>query len=170
MRLVRCSHFASLILLPTLGFVFLYLLGRPLTKLPLIEADPDYAPPRWVLLVFAIGALFATSLSLSIGFFLTRFTAAPSDVEFLQSYQKVRPLEIQNAHEPLKAADLVISDYDGYSNFYVYVNGYHLFSSEVNCLMIYQCKPGLTGKSGLVSLDSLNIMEGSLSISINYIP
>jgi hypothetical protein len=155
-------YFASLILLPTVGFVFLYLLGRPLTKLPLIEADPDYSPPRWVLPVFAVGALFAASLSLSIGFFLTQFAATPFDTEFLQSYQKIRTLALSDTHEPLKSADLVISDYDGYSNFYIYVNGYHLFSSEVNCMMVYQCNSGLGGSSDLALIDSLNIRDPSL--------
>jgi hypothetical protein len=154
--------FAALILLPTLGFVFLYLLGRPLTKLPFIETDSDYSPPRWVLPVFAIGALFATSFSLSIGFFLTRFTTGPSDVEFLRSYHKTRNIDLQSTRETIKGAHVLITAYDGASNFYIYVNGYHVFSSEVNCLMKYQCKPIIQDNTDAAFVNASRIVDYSL--------
>jgi hypothetical protein len=132
-------QFASILLTPTLGFVFLFLLNRPLKKLPFIDTGDDYQPPRWVLPVFAISSLFLASLSVSISAFLLFMNSHSSDETFLKSHQLERTLEIPADHGPLRLASLIVENYDGYSNFDVFVNGYMAVSSETSCAMLYQC-------------------------------
>jgi hypothetical protein len=69
-------HFASLMLAPTLGFVFLFLLGLPLKKIPGIDLG-DYSPPKWLVPIFALSSLFVISCSTSISFFLNFLSESP---------------------------------------------------------------------------------------------
>lgn len=132
-------QFASVILTPTLGFVFVYLLNRPLRRLPFIDTGDDYQPPRWVVPVFAISSLFAASLSISISAFMLLMYSHSSDNTFLESHQFERSLEIPEKYGPLRLATVVLKQYDGYSNFDLFVNGYMAFSTETSCAMQYQC-------------------------------
>jgi hypothetical protein len=54
------------------------------------------------------------------------------------SYQILRRLTIQPGE--LLSATVAIQHYDGTSDFGIYVNGYRLFGSSSNCVMVYQCK------------------------------
>ena len=44
--------FAQTVLTPALGFLFLYLMRLPLTKLSFVPESAKYKPPRWVLPLF----------------------------------------------------------------------------------------------------------------------
>ncbi len=131
--------FAGILVTPLLGFVFLYFMGLPLAKLPLIGNDIKYAPPRWVLPFFAIGSLFIATLASSIGFTLSWYTAEPNASGFVGSFQKV--IELPVPPGALTQARLTISDFDQLSNFRVFVNNYRVFGSSADCLMRYQCRP-----------------------------
>jgi hypothetical protein len=126
---------------PVLGFLFLFMLGLPLKKIPFIDAIEDYSPPVWVLPLFALGSLFICSLFLSIALFLNSFRSYPDQEKFLSSFIKTRKFEIPADAGALKEAVLTLNDYDGLSNFRVIINGYRMFGSSSDCLLSYQCKP-----------------------------
>jgi len=122
-----------------MGFLFLFLLGQSLTKLPFIDAGEVYKPPKWVLPLFATSSLFGTSLALSFIFFLLVTPLRSSDTIFLNQYQVQRSLVPPPSHGPLRAAEIILEEYDGDSNLDIFVNGYIVFSSERDCMMNYQC-------------------------------
>jgi hypothetical protein len=126
---------------PTLGFLFLFLLGLPLKKIPFVDVIEDYTPPTWVLPLFALGSLFALCLFGSITFFANYFTEYPDDRHFLAQFIKKRTLNVPADVGKLEAASITLNDYDGSSNFRFYVNGYRMLGSSSDCLLSYQCKP-----------------------------
>jgi hypothetical protein len=130
---------ASVILAPTLGFVFLFLLNRPLKKLPFIDTGDDYQPPRWVLPAFAISALFTATMAISVSTFLLLMHSHSADQTLSASYQLERLIKIPENPGPLRLATLTLKQYDGYSNLDLFINGYMAFSTETSCAMRYQC-------------------------------
>jgi hypothetical protein len=138
----QLQAFAAVLFTPTIGFVFLYLIGLPLKSLPIVDSAAEYRPPSWVLPIFALGSLFAISLISSVSIFLSLMTSRPAVDQFLRTFHKQLDASISVVGETLKTVTLTLEHYDGDSNFYIYVNGYRVFSSEVNCLMKYQCKEG----------------------------
>jgi hypothetical protein len=135
-------RFAQTLLVPTLGFMFLYFLRLPLRKLPIISDATDYAPPPWLLPMFALGSLFLFCLSLSIGLFLvTERARAPID-DFVASYHRIRDVEwLSNADDPLTAVDISVDQFQIVSDVRIFVNGYRIFGSSSNCMAWFQCKP-----------------------------
>jgi hypothetical protein len=163
--------FSAVIFTPAIGFVFLFLLGRPLKKLPIIDATADYTPPSWVLPVFALGALFSISLAMSIALSLSFLSSKPSLDRFLESFRKEFVIEFPPTLHRFDHATMTLEQYDGDSNFYIYVNNYRILSSEVNCMMKYQCKPYNEQLQTLFqSINSINFMDNSLhNIHKNYV-
>jgi hypothetical protein len=135
------QQFATGLVTPALGFLFLYLLALPLRKLPFLSVDIKYRPPSWVLPLFAIGSMFALSLALSLAGFLNYFRAHPSVEAFKQSFLKERHVAIPVHSGRLREAAMTLSAYDGFSNFRIIVNGYRMLGSSSDCRFTYQCKP-----------------------------
>ena len=165
-------QFASVILTPTLGFVFVYLLNRPLKRLPLIDAGDDYQPPRWVLPVFAISSLFAATLSISLSAFMLLTVSRSSDSTFLRSYHLERSLEVPEDYGPIRIATVTLKQYDGYSNLDLFVNGYMAFSTETSCAMLYQCNDEASAVSVEENYKQVTMRYGSMhSLSVtNTLP
>ncbi|AYG60574.1 hypothetical protein CCGE525_18470 [Rhizobium jaguaris] len=149
-------------LTPTLGFAFLYLLGRPLKKLPVIDVESDYRPPRWVLPIFALGSIFFLSLAFSCSLFLDLLKMSPSDTDFLQMYEREIAVTKEPITEPLSKASIKLDSYDGFSTFEFFFNGYRIFSSEVNCLMQYQCHKPSQFLDTEFNVATNNILDSSL--------
>jgi hypothetical protein len=132
--------FAAVLFTPTIGFVFIFLLGRTLQKLPLLDVADHYKPPRWVLPIFALGGLLSITIAMSAAISLSMLHSSPSYAQFLSSYQKEFSFNPISPTDQITKAIFTLEDYDGDSDFYIFVNNYRLFSSEVNCLMNYQCR------------------------------
>lgn len=132
-------HFASLLFAPTLGFAFLFLLGLPLKKLPLIETG-DYVPPKWLLPIFSLGSLSLLAASTAIGTFLATSREVPSSSVFVQSYHRVLEVQVPRTMGPLRDVRFIVNNYNLYSNFRLYTNGYRVFGSTSNCRLSYQCR------------------------------
>ena len=118
--------FCAAMLTPTLGFVFLYLLGKPLKKLPILEIDSDYQPPRWVLPIFALGSACLISGAFSGSVFLNVLKSRPSNEIFLHQYQKDVDFTKATISQSISSASLELDRYDGASTFQFFVNGYRL--------------------------------------------
>jgi hypothetical protein len=152
---------AQAIIAPMLGFMFLFLLSLPLKKLPIIDVS-DYRPPSWVLPLFAIGSFYMVAFCLSAAFILVNFSVSPSINRFKQSYDLVRRFAPSPAQ--VQAASITIQEYDGLSNFRIYVNGYRVFGSSSNCVMEYQCKKAgdVTADRSFRELQSLKAIDASI--------
>src|SRR3954454_19544012 len=116
--------FCTAMLTPMLGFLFLYLLGRPLKKIPIIDVDSDYKPPRWVLPAFALGSTFMVSVAFSCSIFLITLKSRPSAEVFLQQYERSFDLTNSKLSQPMSSATLQLEDYVGASTLHFFVNGY----------------------------------------------
>lgn len=132
-------YFAGLMLAPTLGFMFLFLLGLPLKKIFGIELG-DYSPPKWLLPIFSLGSLFVISCSASTGLFLNILNASPSIEKFSASYHKERVLNVPTRLGKIKDIQLRLDEHNGVSNFRVFVNGYRVLGSTSNCRLDFQCR------------------------------
>ena len=156
-----------------MGFCFLYLLGRPLQKIPLIEADSEVPTPKWVLPMFAVGSLLLLSFSFSAALFLDLLRSNPNVEHFIRQYHKEIQLYSTKPGDKVNDISFSLDKFDGYSKFYAYINGYRLFSSEVNCLLDYQCLPYSEETSRQVdSIKSLDLKSVSLHFIKNpfYLP
>ena len=132
-------QFAGVLLTTTAAFVFLYLASIQVEKLPFIESFASYKPPSWLLPWFASVSLFLLAASASAGLFLRYLHASPSERFFLQQYYEKRsPFEISGEYGLLKDAHITITA--GAGNFGVYVNGWRVFASEVNCGLEFLCR------------------------------
>jgi hypothetical protein len=155
--------FCGAMLTPTLGFAFLYLLGRPLRKLPMLDMDSDYQPPRWVLPIFALGSVFVISVAFVSSIFLSVLKSTPSEETFIEQYERIVDLTPKSISQPISSASIELDGYDGASTFQFFVNGYRLFSSEVNCMMKYQCRPpSELSKNELKAVNSVELQDRSL--------
>ena len=155
--------FSAAIVTATLGFAFLYLLGRPLKKLPILDVDPDYEPPRWVLPIFALGSAFLISVAFSSSIFLNVLQSTTSVSDFSQQYAVDVKFTKKPISKQITTAYIELDRYDGASTFQMFVNGYRLFSSEVNCMMRYQCRaPSETTKRDLESVNKIALDDRSL--------
>jgi hypothetical protein len=132
-------HFANLLFLPTIGFVFLFLQGIPLKKIPLIETG-DYVPPRWTLSLFAIGCVFLLILSTTIGVALRLFTKGADEQTLINQYHREDRLDLPNNLGTITDAKLILEEYDQRSNFRIFVNGYRVFGSFSDCRLESQCR------------------------------
>jgi hypothetical protein len=130
-------------------------------KLPIIDVT-DYRPPSWVLPAFAIGSLFLVAFCLTAAFVLVKYPVFPSTKEFEQSYEIIRRL----AQPPgeVESARMTIQDYDGASNFRIYINGYRVFGSSSNCVMEYQCKKAgdRAAELSFQEIQSLKVIDASI--------
>jgi len=124
---------------PTLGFVFVFVLARPLKKLPFIEVADDYVPPTWVVPIFACGSLSIMTFCFTTAFCLSLLSGNPAVNDFMTQYHRNIPLDIPSGR--LTSALITIDDYDGYSSFRIFVNGYRVFSSTSHCRLLFQCRP-----------------------------
>jgi hypothetical protein len=132
---------AETLFAPTLGFLFLYLLRLPLKQLPLIAAAADYKPPTWLLPIFALGTFFVFSLSLSIGASLSISREQIPNGAFIGSFHRIRDFDVKNdVNGDLMSVELALDQYDGVSDFRLFVNGYRVFGSSSNCMLQFQCK------------------------------
>ena len=120
------QQFAAALVTPALGFLFLYLLGLPLKKMPFFEVIEDYKPPAWVLPLFALGSLLALSSLASAAFFLNYFQSNSDIGSFLAAFFYVYRIETPANKDQIEQAYFTLNDYDGYSNFRILVNGYEL--------------------------------------------
>jgi hypothetical protein len=141
--------------------MFLFLLSLPLKKLPIIDVT-DYRPPAWVLPVFAIGSFVAVVFCVTVSLSLATFRAAASKADFERSFEVVRTMTVSPG--PLQSAKLSVLEYDGSSNFRLFVNGYRVFGSSSNCVMNYQCKKAddETAEASFIELQKLALSRGSI--------
>ena len=153
-------HFAEAFLTPTLGFSFLFLLRLPLKSLPFVGAEIDYTPPAWVLPLFSIGSLFLASFFLSTSIALSVFTAGPSAQDTLLHLQRLGKLPKIEADDVFSQISMTVDDFDGQSSFRIFVNGYDVFGSSMNCMLRYQCTHS-NSHPGLVTVDTLDKRDDS---------
>jgi hypothetical protein len=124
---------------PTLGFLFLYLMRLPIAKLPFLQAEVDYKPPTWVLPTFAHCSTFALVTIASTNLFLTRWYERELAEDIKPELFLVRELDTRD--KVLVKVAVVLTSYDGLSAFKMVANGYHLFSSNRDCVATFQCTP-----------------------------
>jgi hypothetical protein len=130
---------AGALLTTTAAFVFLFLLNVPIKKLPLFAEYSNYEPPSWLVPWFAGVSLLLLTASASSGLFLRYLHSTPSETDFLaQYYETLTPFEIPDGYGALVNANMTITTAEG--NFGIYVNGWRVFSSEVNCGLEFLCK------------------------------
>jgi hypothetical protein len=97
-----------------------------------------YKPPIWVLPIFAHVSTFALVVVVSTNLLLNHLKEPELAAGIKPELFLTR--ELDTAGKPLTHAAVVVSTYDGLSNFRILVNGYHLFSSGRNCVAAFQCK------------------------------
>lgn len=134
------SQFWSLfrdLLTPTLGFMFLFLLGLPLKDIPFVKNLTDYHPPKYVLPVFALGSLLLSTFTLGSALFLHLWHENVDVSLFTNSFQIVRSLDMKSYD--IAGADVRVFRYHELTNFNIIVNGYRIFGSDSNCAFEYQC-------------------------------
>ncbi|MDE8762598.1 hypothetical protein PZB21_25840 [Rhizobium sp. CBK13] len=134
----RYADFGLSLLTPLLGFLFLYLLRLPLKKLPIIGGDVNYTPPKWVLPLFANGTLFAAGLSLSIAYSLTQTRVEPDQTDFGLNFEE--HIQYKPDIGPITGIEYSLDDYDGLSDFRLFLNGYRLFGTSSHCMLNFQCR------------------------------
>jgi hypothetical protein len=122
---------------PTLGFLFLYLLRLPLAGLFFLPKDTKYTPPAWVLPLFAHGSTFALVAIASTNVFLNRWHEQELGDAIKPEMFLVR--ELNTNGKQLTNVAIVLKSYDGFSNFGIFANGYHVFSSDRDCVTSFQC-------------------------------
>jgi hypothetical protein len=122
---------------PALGFAFLYLVGVPLAELPFLPKGTKYEPPNWVLPVFAHGSAFILVSMLSTGLLLHRLQQHELADEVKAELYLVR--ELDTAAKLLTKVSIRLERYDGLSDFRIFANGYHVFSSDRDCVTSFQC-------------------------------
>jgi hypothetical protein len=155
--------FARDLLTPALGFMFLFLYGLPLKEIPFIKDITDYKPSEKILPIFALVTLFTLSLVVGTAIFLEARTEEIDTGLFQNRFHVIRKLDLTDAAPT--AIDLRLNQYDRYSNFRIFINGYRLFGSESNCALAYQCldssNPSRIAEktSSIAELDSLASTE-----------
>lgn len=132
---------AATLVIPVLGFAFLYLLELPLDGLPI---GSSATPPKWVLPVFAHGGVALLGL---LGGCLVALHATPGTAlgkQVQSELMLVRELGRSGSEstpsEKLKKATIDVASYGGHGHFSIFTNGYHVFSSHRNCVAAFQCK------------------------------
>ena len=128
---------AQALITPALGFVFLYLMGLPLTKLFFLPDRTEYSPPKWVLPLFAHGSLFTLVAIVSTNVFLNR--AHEGDLTAAINSQLMLTRELETSDSQPTKVTAIVNRYDGFSHFALFANGYHLFSSDRDCVTTFQC-------------------------------
>ena len=131
---------ARAMLIPTLGFCFLYLLDLPLKSLPILNVE-DYSPPRWLVPIFALGSLFLLALVGAV-FVSMHLRTQPADLaSFSRSYHLVRKVDLRALANPHDAISAIVrlEDLDNSANFQIFVNGVRVFSSTSHCMLESQC-------------------------------
>jgi len=129
---------AQSLVTPTLAFVFLYLMRLPLKELPFIPKD-TYVPPAWVLPIFAHGSMFAIVAIVATNVLLNRMVQAPLADAISPELYLARDLDMGG--QRLAKVVIVLKSYDGLSNFRIFANGYHVLSSNRDCVAKFQCRP-----------------------------
>lgn len=132
------ASLAQALLTPALGFLFLYLMRLPLTKLAWVPDDAKYRPPRWVLPLFAQGSVFAIVAAFSAYLFASYLNEPDLSPEIKSELFQTRDLA---SADPLSDVTVSLNAYDGFSHFRVFVNGYDVFSTTRDCVATFQCKP-----------------------------
>lgn len=134
--------FAMTLFSPTLFLVLVYSLGLSLDELPFIGKIENYRPPNFVLPLAAVSTLFVMILCVSAGCVL-RFYSVQGDQE--SSFSKLSISRNLIRNDPyLNTAEISVLDYDNDSHFGIYVNGYRILGSHVDCLISQSCnKNGL---------------------------
>jgi hypothetical protein len=132
---------ARILLIPTLGFCFVYLLGLPLKSLPVLKVE-DYNPPKWVVPLFALGSLFVLMLfsAISVSMYIRK---EPASAEaFRSSYHVVQQLDVKDLTEAEGTinASIILGEIDNLSNFQIFVNGVRVFGSTSHCVLQVQCR------------------------------
>ncbi|MGZ8395816.1 MAG: hypothetical protein ACXWVB_04025 [Rhodoplanes sp.] len=158
------SSFLSLsqtLLTPALGFAFLYLMRLPLTKFSWVPGDASYVPSRWVVPLFAQGAVFAMVSAFSVYLFANYFRAPDLSAEIGSEFFLRRELAIA---DPASDVTVALMKYDGFSHFRVFVNGYHVFSTTRDCVASFQCKPEGEEKASkeAIAFNALTTGRGSV--------
>jgi hypothetical protein len=129
---------AQTLLTPALGFVFLFLMGLPLTKFSWVQGDAKYTPPGWVLPLFALGSVFVIVAAFSAYVFANYRKAPDLSREIKSELFLTRELATADA---LSDVTVALKTYDGFSHFRVFVNGYHVLSTTRDCVATFQCRP-----------------------------
>ncbi len=111
----------------------------PLTKLSFVPESAKYKPPRWVLPLFAHGSVFAIVGALSV------YVSSQIYVSLISAPRSNRnctlPARLRRVTRPLADVTVTLKTYNGFSNFRVLVNGYHVFATARDCVTNFQCKP-----------------------------
>jgi hypothetical protein len=138
---------------PTLGFLFLYLMGLPLTKLFFLPDKVEYSPPKWVLPLFTHGSLFIFVAIVSTNVFLNRVHEGDLTAAVSSQLMLTRELETSGS-QPTKVV-VIVNRYDRFSHFALFANGYHVFSSDRDCVTTFQC----TSDAGKAKKDADELKE-----------
>jgi hypothetical protein len=130
----------------TAAFLFLYLLGLPPLKTLLgfikqeahAENLKGFEIPRFILPTFALGFLFISVALVSCGLTLWVIGQDIDKSDYESSFGVIRTT---NLSDRVQRVLLTINEYDGDSNFGVFVNGYQFFGSATHCTLNFQCRP-----------------------------
>jgi hypothetical protein len=122
---------------PTLGFLFLYLMRLPLPEFSFLPRKTEYTPPAWVLPIFAHGSIFALVAIVSTNVILNNVHARALADDVKSDLFLVR--DVYTDGKRLTKVAIVLKSYDGLSGFKIFANGYHIFSSDRNCVAAFQC-------------------------------
>jgi hypothetical protein len=130
----------------TATFLFLYLLGLPPLKtlLGLIKQEAHaenlkgFEIHRLILPTFALGFLFISVALVSCGLTLLVIEQDIDTSHYKSSFGVIRTTNLSNR---VQRVLLTINEYDGNSNFGLFVNGYQVFGSATHCTLNFQCRP-----------------------------
>jgi hypothetical protein len=129
---------AQALVAPALAFAFLYLMRLPLASLFFLPEKPKYKPPAWVLPLFAHGSAFALVGLLSLIVFLNVSHERELADDIRPELCLLRELDTKDKR--LTKIAIVLQEYDGLSGLQIFANGYHVFSSNRDCVAKFQCK------------------------------
>jgi hypothetical protein len=130
----------------TASFLFLYLLALPPLKtlLGLIKQEAHaenlkgFEFHRLILPTFALGFLFISVALFSCGLTLWVIRQDIDTSDYESSFGVVRTTNLSGRVQQVL---LTINEYDGNSNFGLFVNGYQVFGSATHCTLNFQCRP-----------------------------
>jgi hypothetical protein len=136
---------ASFFVSPAIGLAAVYLLGADLLKLPFVSPDVPYRVPAKIIRNVALGLCLLCGGLISIWLTLRLYPGpGPAVDKFSEEFFRP-PTEQERAwleelrHKKILTAKVVIHEYDRLSDLRIFVNGFRLFGSHVDCAWRFQC-------------------------------
>jgi len=140
-------NIASFVVTPAFAFAAAYVFAVDLVKIPFASTDVPYKIPTRAIAMIAFTFCFSASFATAVWITLKVYPGPePGITEFRHQFFRplttdeqawVRPVE----KSEISRAVLILEEYDGSSDFRVFVNNRRLIGTYVDCMWKFQCSP-----------------------------